>query len=370
MSNFWRMVHRLGKRPPEGPVSFGKGLYYPYIMLRDVNWLKAALLYWDSLGRIVPPAYPPRDDEEFKPALPLLVPIDPSPYAEGAEMSFRNRVMPLLEPGHEAEATRMLAAVEQFVGKDSVTVHIDKMTWRLRDDLRELGLASDAGQEWLRLEKGLDAVYMICLATEISTALNAPPVTDVAEYAACGEYLQFAVENGHSLGPPEVDGLTPALIQLGVDLPTPDDLEHVSLETVVKYHRDRADERIRYRKAVELILGTASAIEDPLALPDFLSQERRQIVAAIDDYKKTLDEIHVTSIRSALTVTVPTVLAGAVAKLAELNANLASACVGLGFAIGVVAWWADCRRELRKTKSCPWHYLLKTRQKFGEKDEW
>jgi hypothetical protein len=31
-------------------------LYYPYIHIRDDNWLKAAALYWPRIARLAPPA--------------------------------------------------------------------------------------------------------------------------------------------------------------------------------------------------------------------------------------------------------------------------------------------------------------------------
>jgi hypothetical protein len=34
------------------------GLYYPYMRIRDENWLKASVLYWDSMRRFQPPGYP------------------------------------------------------------------------------------------------------------------------------------------------------------------------------------------------------------------------------------------------------------------------------------------------------------------------
>src|SRR4051794_11430979 len=36
-------------------------LYFPYIHIRDDNWLKAAALYWPTVRRIVPHDYPKHD---------------------------------------------------------------------------------------------------------------------------------------------------------------------------------------------------------------------------------------------------------------------------------------------------------------------
>ena len=36
-------------------------LYYPYMRIRDEDWLKASALYWDSLRRFKPTSYRLRD---------------------------------------------------------------------------------------------------------------------------------------------------------------------------------------------------------------------------------------------------------------------------------------------------------------------
>ena len=41
-------------------------LYYPYIHFRDDDWLKASLLFWDLMGRIVPKSFRPElRDSDF-----------------------------------------------------------------------------------------------------------------------------------------------------------------------------------------------------------------------------------------------------------------------------------------------------------------
>jgi hypothetical protein len=39
------------------------GLYYPFIQFRNDSWLKLAALYWDRIGRIVPPGYELQDPD-------------------------------------------------------------------------------------------------------------------------------------------------------------------------------------------------------------------------------------------------------------------------------------------------------------------
>ena len=39
----------------------GRGVYYPYMRIRDESWLKMSALYWDSMRRFKPTRYHLRD---------------------------------------------------------------------------------------------------------------------------------------------------------------------------------------------------------------------------------------------------------------------------------------------------------------------
>src|SRR6185503_1501474 len=39
-------------------------LYYPHIQFRSLGWIKAALLYWEGVKRIVPEGLDPKDPPE------------------------------------------------------------------------------------------------------------------------------------------------------------------------------------------------------------------------------------------------------------------------------------------------------------------
>ena len=41
-------------------------LYYPYMHFWDVGWLKSTALYWDSISRVVPSGFDPKDPDEVK----------------------------------------------------------------------------------------------------------------------------------------------------------------------------------------------------------------------------------------------------------------------------------------------------------------
>lgn len=67
------------------------GLYYPYIHFRDEKWLKAAALYWPSLGRVVPAGYPVLDSPmvtRLNEGLRFVHDVDPAVAARAVADDF------------------------------------------------------------------------------------------------------------------------------------------------------------------------------------------------------------------------------------------------------------------------------------------
>jgi len=352
-----------------GLSSFGRALYYPYFTIHDVNWLKAALLYWDEISRIVPRGYAPTDPDELKPAGEFILSLDPQPYTEQAEVSFGHRILPLFDQPGLPQAPAMLESVANAVGENRVWVHANKMTSGLRDKLERRGLLHRGADDRMFLDHGFDALYMICLANVIGLATGRPPVTDARGYADCQGLLQFDGKPvGCYQGP--IDRVTrdaSMLVELGIGLPPPHHLAGTSLEKVVEHHRKRGDERRAFRQAVEGIVAKASGITDPTALADYLNDQGHAIGKQIRDYRKALDEIGVKAIASVLSISVPAWGMGAVGACALAGTGVGAVVAGWGLTVNIIEWWAKVRSERRgAVASCPWHYWMDTQRRFGE----
>ncbi len=59
------------------PFVVRKALYYPYIHIRNVNWLKSTLLAFQQVRRMAPPDYPLQDLALVKPFMELEGPVGP-----------------------------------------------------------------------------------------------------------------------------------------------------------------------------------------------------------------------------------------------------------------------------------------------------
>jgi len=349
------------------PKTFDRALYYPYFRVQDVNWLKASLLYWDEISCIVPENYDPGNPEELKPAEEFILRLDPEPYTNRAELTFREHVLPLSEQHDRPEAQATLNAVAEAIGDRRIWIHADKMTHELRRELEWRGLLQWDTHDRMQLAEGFDALYMICLAKEMGLATRRPPLTDTEEYAECQALVQFDANVAVSREVQNAETESSVLVQLGIAMPSPQQLNNVPLQSIIDHHRKRDTERRAFRRAVEEIVSDASGIDDPIALEDFLAEKRRDIEQQMKDFRKTLDELRVNAASSVLGISVPAWKIAAVGGVLLVAGPAAGVVLaGLGITVKLVDWWATVRRDHRQAVAeCPWHYWMDTRQRFS-----
>lgn len=346
------------------PENYGKALYYPYIHVRDRDWLKLALLYWDGIRRIVPSSVRTHDFPDVQMAVDegLVEDTLPADYLLAASERFREAIIPLLDHPF-LEPRTMLSEMAQVMDRRGigpgvapdreVSIHVEKMARGLLHQLQDRGLARRT-EDWIAVERGVGNLYMMCLASEMSARIRSPLVTDTPEYASCGEYLAY----GDPPDPADVTGTSDLLLRLGINLPSTEHLSRVPMERILGHHRRFAAERRRFRQAIEEIQRAAATISDTNALADFLAEKAAEIRVADEAHQKTLEDLHVETVGSALLISCPTVLASTAAVVKAVG-EAGLAVVGGGIAVSIVNWWATRRRERReRVGGSPWHYLL------------
>ncbi len=335
------------------PVSeYGKALYYPYFGVRDVNWLKAALLYWDGIRRIGP-GTGRHDHVETKQAVEagLLEETDPEPYIESAAERFRNYIVPLATSPKKFSQAQLNQVIQEMGSAQSpgYQLRVEKMTNSLIWELRERGMAQLSG-DWVITERWVGGVYMMCLAMEMSQKIGAPPATHVTALEGLGEYLAF----GQPRMPKSKKSKT-SLLHLGISLPNSDDLAGVSMKKVLTFHEKCAEERRHFRRAVENIMRKANEIEDPNALSDYLSDQSQDIKEAINNHNHALGFLKTKSAYGLLKISTPAAVTTVATALAPAAATLLA---GLGITAGLVTWWAEQRSDMAKEKQSPYHYIV------------
>lgn len=342
--------------PDATTLSTGSALYYPYIHPRNINHIKAALLYWDRVRRIVPEPFEAtllddKDDARELAGHGLLVATSPEPYRERALQGFLAHIEPHSKTFSIDVETAHTLANSSKLASGNKGIHIEKLGGNAVQRLSELGLAKQIG-DWVMMYDEVGAFYMFCLASEMGDQMKSPLFSDSLDTAALGQSLLF--EPGK-----ELLRTSSVLVSLGIELPGPNELSHVSTSKVVKFSAQRADERRIFREAIEGIVDIARSAHDDNALHDYLAKHCTAIQAALTSYRQTVDELRVGTIASLATkITVP---AGIAAGIGMLSVSPAAAVIlsAMGLVLGAVSVVAETRGKLRQAKtSTPYHYVV------------
>ncbi|HKI01439.1 MAG TPA: DUF6236 family protein [Thermoanaerobaculia bacterium] len=350
----------------------GTALYYPFIHIRKPEYLKASLLYWDRVRRIVPDnlinpdgTVSGDDGSEIIAAAQggVLLPTPSTEYNQAAEEMFFQKIMPSLE---QQDFIQTFSVKHPDVSVDD-RIHVEKMGYPVATKLEDLGLAKRKG-EWITVRDELGNFYMHCLATKMSQMMGAPLFTDSPGSTSWGKSLVFSPTKGASS-----DELTDELIQLGIRLPSPEAMAQVPIEKLLRFHHLRAPERQRFRRTIEDILEKAASKEDRPALADYMADKRTEITAAIDDFRGTLDDLQVQAVNSIAKLTTPaavTTLAGAIPAAVLGAPVLAAILTGYGLFLAGVSVYAETRSKLRQAKlGSPYYYLLSVEREIGVGEE-
>jgi hypothetical protein len=132
----------------------GSALYYPYIHVRSLDHVKAALLYWDRVRRIVPDmmrdaqnrncAFDDSPDARLLAERGLLVCTDPVPYENQAADTFFEHISP------QAANFRIDLDAGRELARNKRGIHIEKIGMEFLWRLQHMGLAQKFG-DWVSM---------------------------------------------------------------------------------------------------------------------------------------------------------------------------------------------------------------------------
>jgi hypothetical protein len=343
---------------PADSVPLGSALSYPYIHMREFERVAAALLYWDSVRRIVPPsvrtgnhANGDNDDARLFADEELFIAIDPTPYEEAAAEQFFKHIEPRVAQFQiTPDEAREYATEERGL-------HVEKLGVGVLARLQSMKLAQQVG-EWVGMHDEVGSLYMYYLASEVSKKTEAPLLAASDKEAAFGEALLFE--------PKAEADVTDDLLRLGISFPSPKDLANrqVTAQAIVEFSKKRAAERIAFRDAVHKIIAAARNKDDPHALNTYLAKNAVVIADVVSNLRKTLDELHVGAAKSTAVITIPTGFSAALA-VAPISPPAAATLAAIGIAISAIACWAETRGKLRTARvTSPYHYLLSIEKEF------
>lgn len=172
-------------------------LYYRHIHVRDDAWLKAAALYWPKMARLTPAGYPKYDSHtarKLADELNFFLNINPKQHAP----RVANQFCDFVRQNRQALQSRYSVPDDEDpdgpyerdgellhrAGGTIATlhwIHLDKVTWQLRDELLGSGLGVEVRGNWIAVKPELATVYAAALADVVARDNDLAVVTDEPE---------------------------------------------------------------------------------------------------------------------------------------------------------------------------------------------
>jgi hypothetical protein len=361
-------------------------LYYPFIQIRDDEWLKLAALYWPALYRLVPHHYTEQNSPTERALVDasVLKALDPRATANDAAEELAVAAAgnaELLARDYSIERAyadwdgSSWAQVSQALGERPGLAWLDceKFSGGIVGDLENMGLGRpsyggadpDYQGEWVGLHPTLATAYMIALAGKVGAENHCDPVTDEVDLRVAAANDDAGAALQLLLGSPGVKTKrkrrsgssgtgVPTYVMLALQHARPRNLASIPVETVLKCRETLQSEFGRFRAHVdqqrEELAQLAAIPHQERQLEAFAQHVQLTIEGPLRDLEKAL-RLHKLEPTRTLMLT-SSIGTPAVAGLALSAAGAeVTAAAGVVAAIGGAWWGVSVARKAEKDRS-------------------
>lgn len=358
--------------------SKGYAIYYPHIKVKDPNWLKASLLYFDTIKRMLPEDYDPRKDDsgdrEVEEAIAdgaiegtpiskkriemaegrLLATID-SLSSRNGSAEFQAQIVQ--GSRNERDFDRLVSEMQRGADPSGGLIDLwgSKMGQMLRQSLLAANLAEDDADGNLWVNSAIARTYLCAMANTIAEELGYPVITDESLNQAVSLVQQERVNGGISNKSKNV------VFDLKLQFPGPKDVGHLSMKEILAFRAKTVEERHKFRESLEGLVQEATQIENVENQRDFLADRARLIAAEIESQRKRLADLKIVGFHDALKIAAPTLAGSVIGGL--ITPALAPVLAKAGLSFGYFAWWKNVEMKLEDQKrKSQWQYLLDVQQ--------
>jgi hypothetical protein len=377
-------------------VGWSRALYYPWIQVRDVGWLKNAVLCWDVVSTIVPRGLknPYTSDDERALAdegwlVPCVLSHHDQPCVRRASQGTANLL-------GNREFRLQLQSANAFSdwgtrGFDKLLEPIayDKMEIDLEILLKRRGLFVAGGSDsWPRVNRTVFEVHMTHLAHSLAEDKNLALVTDdhglspISDSLAAGHALPASFRSGPLTVPlrsvaRSYDGYDYrrlasgalsryVLSTVGVTAETP-------VKDIIKFRQRHEGELARLRgeldnlsTGIDADYPTGEAFEQ--AVIDVFNNRIRPALKDLERAKRSARLSLVDHVISGAMISTPGAVTLSSPSLSPAGKVIAAVAVsGLAWTSVRVKYAVERRKERSKD---PYSFVLAARKKFGPGAEW
>lgn len=304
-------------------------LYYPHIEFKNEAWVKASLLLWDHVYRIVPEGYSPKDSDDIK----ALVDED---YVRNIKLDDKDRGDTF------EEFLNLCDKIEKnmpagLVPSEEDRIHPGKIDDRLYPYLDYIGEYFIDDNRWLHLSKELARGYMFKLSQVVARIRHLNRGTDDLDAWSINPYFSENANFGDFLQDPDAKGF---FCSVTLEDVIPQSIGEVSSKELISFINSRKDERRLLREKFNELTSHIAKISNinqaGLVSMDFVNE----LQYSKEQYRKSMNSWR--EIRALpITTGVPVSLT-AFGSLAVNNSNPFSvANIAGSIAIGAICCYAN-----------------------------
>jgi hypothetical protein len=376
------------------------GLYYPYVHIRDDDWLKGAALYWPSVRRLVPHGYAKHDSataESFAQAR-ILKDEDPGELLkdvggnlletlqESADRLTRDYTIGAAFDFHDDESRWTGGTAPGDSDRDLAWVHVTKFPPEAATLLESRGLArrgqpidevaADPGEpgEWIGLHPALADAYMTVLAGRLGQSAGFQPLTDQTDLRVATPTIDVQAAVQLLLGRSQDAGVlddarvgVDTYVMLALQLALPKNLAQVSAEKIVEVRKNLGEELRNFRDYVSTQQAELTEMA-ALALP------RRRLEAFTEHVAQTVEDplrrlengLKLHKLEPTRSIVLASSFAPPLALGAAAITPAAATTIGALAALGTAWWQIGSIRDSTRASS-PVGYLLDVRDALTPK---
>ncbi len=360
-------------------MSFGHALYYPHINLSNKNWIKHALLFWDSISRIVPQSIEPSDGEDIikiKYESEFIKDYIPERWdTTSTFLRFSEDLLPMLESeryfherflqiarnrrNHLIDYRDRRNFFTDIVETSGSYIHIEKIHSDLKNYLFEIGLAIPGRNEWeswVKIDNEIGFLYMTYFAKTISMRKSLPIVTDIEQSFSASIYFDSLINLDYN------NQFEYKIGNLLIETIVPKNINNVPLDKILEIRNKYDDERTLFFNEISNLSSTIPTIDNADALKDVLNQQSKIILKETKNLEKLYNSYRIETANKFLTVSVPSTLA----SLSEYIPNQAKPLLAAGgLLFGLVSAANAVKRDKLELNNNPKSYLLNLKSELS-----
>ena len=375
------------------------GLYYPFIHFKDDTWLKLTALYWDKMGRIVPPTYQTRDSDTVRQLAEqggfvenVYAAFASTPYKSNLDEAFAQLLQDhgselrsrygVAQRHHWPDDPQAWVAAPSGMDPKLAYVYAEKMPPSLVESFVDSGLAlidrlSLPHYNRVGMHPDLAFVYMTALAEEMATTRGYHPVTDETRdhLAVSGCTLErlahILLRDAHLVRPKSTEEEVEAkMATVAFESVLPRDIANVPAEKMIAFRNRYSDQRSAFQSHLQGMVSGLQEVQDQEALQQHLHLTyEKQLQPQLEEFKEGLHSLGIDTVIGAFnvrTIIPPLFTSGMEAAGLSMPIDPVIAAGG-AMALGVVPVLRDKRKEARELASsaAPAAYLMYVEEGLG-----